>query len=184
MYKGKCQAFVADCYAYGAGMTRRSASSAKVARNLWRVSTSQSNIPVGAAVYFDSPTSPQYGHVGLHIGNNQVIHAFGTVKQMSVSAIIECGYAWQGWGWNGGVKPTGAGTTVPAGTSDGGDRECLPRRVRDPHPPDRKRSTLSMSRTPRISCRMSMRISGSPMRRKNGAGHLGPGGQSLSLRRF
>lgn len=51
MYKGKCQAFVADCYAYGAGMTRRSASSAKVARNLWRVSTSQSNIPVGAAVY-------------------------------------------------------------------------------------------------------------------------------------
>ena len=91
MYKGKCQAFVADCYAYGAGMTRRSASSAKVARNLWRVSTSQSNIPVGAAVYFDSPTSPQYGHVGLHIGNNQVIHAFGTVKQMSVSAIIECG---------------------------------------------------------------------------------------------
>ena len=120
MYKGKCQAFVADCYAYGAGMTRRSASSAKVARNLWRVSTSQSNIPVGAAVYFDSPTSPQYGHVGLHIGNNQVIHAFGTVKQMSVSAIIGCGYAWQGWGWNGGVKPTGAGTTVPAGTSDGG----------------------------------------------------------------
>ena len=86
MYKGKCQAFVADCYAYGAGMTRRSASSAKVARNLWRVSTSQSNIPVGAAVYFDSPTSPQYGHVGLHIGNNQVIHAFGTVKQMSVSS--------------------------------------------------------------------------------------------------
>ena len=136
MYKGKCQAFVADCYAYGAGMTRRSASSAKVARNLWRVSTSQSNIPVGAAVYFDSPTSPQYGHVGLHIGNNQVIHAFGTVKQMSVSAIIECGYAWQGLERR--RQAHRSGYHCPGGDFGRGDRECLPRRVRDPHPPDRK----------------------------------------------
>lgn len=117
MYKGKCQAFVADCYAYGAGMTRRSASSAKVARSLWRVSTSKTNIPVGAAVYFDSPTAPQFGHVGLYLGSNQVIHAFGTVKQMSISAIIGCGYAWQGWGWNGGVKPTGAGVAVSSSVS-------------------------------------------------------------------
>ena len=49
-------------------------------------------------MYFDSPTAPQYGHVGLYIGNNQVIHAFSTVKQMSVDSIIACGYAWQGWG--------------------------------------------------------------------------------------
>lgn len=115
-YSGRCQAFVADCYAYGAGMPRKSASSAKVARSLWRVSTSRS-IPVGAAVYFDSPTSPQYGHVGLYIGNNQVIHAFSTVKQMSVDSIIACGYAWQGWGWNGGAKPTGAGAAVSSGGS-------------------------------------------------------------------
>ena len=39
-YSGRCQAFVADCYAYGAGMPRKSASSAKVARALWLVSTS------------------------------------------------------------------------------------------------------------------------------------------------
>ena len=116
-YSGRCQAFVADCYAYGAGMPRKSASSAKVARALWRVSTSR-NIPVGAAVYFDSPTAPQYGHVGLYIGNNQVIHAFSTVKQMSVDSIIACGYAWQGWGWNGGAKPTGAGEAVSSGGID------------------------------------------------------------------
>ena len=114
-YAGRCQAFVADCYAYGAGMPRKSASSAKVARALWRVSTNRNSIPVGAAVYFDSPTAPQYGHVGLYIGGGQVIHAFSTVKQMSVDSIIACGYAWQGWGWNGGTKPTGAGETAGGG---------------------------------------------------------------------
>lgn len=118
-YSGMCQAFIADAYAYGAGMTRRSASSAKVARNLWRVSTSRANVPVGAAVYFDSPTSPQFGHVGLHIGGDQVIHAFGSVKQMSIDAIIGCGYAWQGWGWNGGVKPTGATGSASSGDVSG-----------------------------------------------------------------
>ena len=121
MYSGRCQAFVADAFAYGAGMPRRSAASAKVARSMWRVSKSRSNIPVGAAVYFDSPTSPQFGHVGLHIGNDQVIHAFGSVKQMSVQSIINCGYGYQGWGWNGGVKPTGAGTTTTVPETDSGE---------------------------------------------------------------
>lgn len=111
-YSGMCQAFVADAYAYGAGMTRRSASTAKAARNLWRVSTSRTNIPTGAAVYFDSPTSPAAGHVGLYIGNNQVVHAFGKVKIMSVDAIVGAGYKYQGWGWNGGVKPTGSVATA------------------------------------------------------------------------
>lgn len=49
-YAGRCQAFVADAYA-NAGMPRKSASTAKAARNLWRVSTSRKDIPVGAAVY-------------------------------------------------------------------------------------------------------------------------------------
>lgn len=118
-YSGLCQRFVADAYAYGAGMPKRSASSAKVARKLWRVSMSRSNIPTGAAVYFDSPTSPQFGHVGLYIGGGQVIHAFGRVKQMSIDAIIGGGYAWQGWGWNGGVKPSGAGMADGGGYGSG-----------------------------------------------------------------
>ena len=119
-YKGYCQRFVSKCYSSGAGMPYANASSAKVARSMWRVSKSRANVPVGAAVYFDSPTSPQYGHVGLHIGNDQVIHAFGTVKQMSIDAIIGCGYH------------------CPGGDFGRGDREYLPRRVRDPYPPDRK----------------------------------------------
>ena len=119
-YSGRCQTFVADAYAYGAGMTRRSAGTANAARNLWRVSTSRKNIPLGAAVYFDSPTAPAAGHVGLYIGNNQLIHAFGTVKIMSVDAVIGAGYAYQGWGWNGGVRPTGAGSAVVGDTTVGG----------------------------------------------------------------
>lgn len=124
-YSGRCQGFVADAYAYGAGMTRRSASTAKAARNLWRVSTSRKNLPVGAAVYFDSPTFPAAGHVGLYIGNNQVIHAFGKVKIMSVDAIIGAGYAYQGWGWNGGVKPTGAGSAAASDGSSAGSAADL-----------------------------------------------------------
>ena len=116
-YAGRCQAFVADAYSKGAGMTRRSASTAKAARNLWRVSTSRKDIPVGAAVYFDSPTAPSAGHVALYIGNNQVIHAFSSIKIMTVDAVIGAGYAYQGWGWNGGVKPSGAAQVVSTTSS-------------------------------------------------------------------
>ena len=119
-YKGRCQAFVADAYHLGAGMPRKSASTAKAARYMWRRSMSRTGIPVGAAVYFDSPTSPAAGHVGLHVGNGLVIHAFGRVKQMTISAIVASGYAWQGWGWNGGAQPSGAAAgTVTAGDSFG-----------------------------------------------------------------
>ena len=116
-YAGRCQAFVADAYAKGAGMPRKSAGTAKAARNLWRVSTSRKDIPVGAVVYFDSPTAPSAGHVALCIGNDQVIHAFSSIKITSVDAVIGAGYAYQGWGWNGGVKPSGAAQVVSTTTS-------------------------------------------------------------------
>jgi hypothetical protein len=116
-YAGRCQAFVADAYAKGAGMPRKSASTAKAARKLWRVSTSRKDIPVGAAVYFDSPTAPSAGHVALCIGNDQVIHAFSSIKITSVASVIGAGYAYQGWGWNGGVKPSGAVQVVSTTTA-------------------------------------------------------------------
>lgn len=119
-YAGRCQAFVADAYAKGAGMPRKSASTAKAARKLWRVSTSRKDIPVGAAVYFDSSTAPSAGHVALCIGNNQVIHAFSSIKITSIDAVIGAGYAYQGWGWNGGVKPSGAAQVVRTTTASSG----------------------------------------------------------------
>lgn len=114
---GCCQAFVADAYAKGARDARKSASTAKAARKLWRVSSSRKDIPVGAAVYFDSPTAPSAGHVALCIGNDQVIHAFSSIKITSVASVIGAGYAYQGWGWNGGVKPSGAVQVVSTTTA-------------------------------------------------------------------
>ena len=101
-YSGLCQKFVADAYAYGGGMTRRSAATATAAWKSWCVSTSKSNIPVGAAVYFQGSGSA--GHVGLYIGNGQVVHSYPTVMISNINSIP--GY--RGWGWNGGVKPGGA----------------------------------------------------------------------------
>lgn len=116
-YKGRCQAFVADAYYAGAGMRpRRSAVNATTAGNQWIISRSRANIPAGACVYFTSPTDPKNGHVALYIGNNQVIHAFGSVRLMTIDAVIASRYGFRGWGWNGGVKPTGAGDA--AGNSD------------------------------------------------------------------
>lgn len=117
-YNGRCQAFVADCYSRGAGMTRRSAATATQAYKMWCVSKSKTNIPRGAAVYFDG-TNPSVGHVGLYIGNGQVIHAAATVRLASLNSMKN----YRGWGWNGGVQPTGTSvvntstTTANSGAS-------------------------------------------------------------------
>jgi len=99
-YYGLCQAFVWRCYS-AAGSTT-SANSATEAGNKWIISTSKDNIPIGAAVYFKA-TNPN-GHVGIYIGNGQVIHAQTTVKQESLSSLCSR-YTYRGWGYNGGKIP-------------------------------------------------------------------------------
>jgi hypothetical protein len=93
-------------------MTRRSAATATAAWKSWCVSSSKSNIPVGAAVYFKG--SGAAGHVGLYIGNGQVIHSYPKIMISNINSIP--GY--RGWGWNGGVKPTGAGTSTLSDTQN------------------------------------------------------------------
>lgn len=99
-YSGYCQKFVRVCFE-SAGIYG-SASSAIAAWNQWKQSTSKTNIPVGACVYFK--TSSQYGHVGIYIGNGQVIHAVSTVKTESLTSMCSK-YTYLGWGYQGGVKP-------------------------------------------------------------------------------
>lgn len=112
---GLCQRFVDDCYV-AAGMPSHSMGSAINAQNAWMISRSTSNIPIGAAVYTKSPTvaGKKYGHVGIYVGNNQIISHLGVIKSRSISQMNAAGYTVVGWGWNGGKKPTGAGSAVAA----------------------------------------------------------------------
>lgn len=102
----KCQRFVADAASKAIGFlaTRETAA---IAANAWEISNDMSNIPVGAAVYFYSstPNGKKCGHVGIHVGNNQIVHVAGAVKKQSLSQINSNGvHTFRSWGWNGGVK--------------------------------------------------------------------------------
>ncbi|MBO5417143.1 MAG: C40 family peptidase [Clostridia bacterium] len=104
-YAGYCQAFVYQCYKAG-GIDNGSASSAIAAWKKYGVSTSK-DIPIGACVYFDENVGSVYGHVGLYIGNNQMIHSrasTGKVEQSSMTWYFDNCYL--GWGWQGGVQPS------------------------------------------------------------------------------
>lgn len=116
-----CQRFVRYC-GEAAGIYGSAASAAE-ARSKWKVSSSMTEIPLAAAVYFKG--SSQYGHVGIYIGNNKFIHANGksgvmegTLSSNNLSASAKT-MMFMGWGYQGGVKPTGAVTSnaVSSGTS-------------------------------------------------------------------
>lgn len=75
-YKGYCQRFVHHAYGKSYGY-----ASAKACYNdIGRKDTiaNLSKVPIGSLVFFDS--HPQYGHVGIYIGNGQVIHGVSTVR--------------------------------------------------------------------------------------------------------
>lgn len=110
-YDNLCQRFVRVCYE-AAGIYG-SAASAREACNKWKQSSSKTDIPVGAAVYFFNSSD---GHVGIYLGNGEMIHAWGS-KGVITSPIDICSN-YQGWGWQGGTKPTGAGTTAASSSSD------------------------------------------------------------------
>ncbi len=98
-----CQAFVFQCYKAG-GIDNGSASSAKEAWNKYKVSTDYNNIPIGACVYFDTGT---FGHVGLYVGNNEMIHASKVAGKVIKSNLSEYMSDYLGWGWQGNVQPSG-----------------------------------------------------------------------------
>lgn len=101
-FDGYCQRFVRISYEY-AGISGWAAS-ATLAGNFWMVSTSRENIPIGAAVYFTANSA--YGHVGIYTGNGCMIHAYDGVREEPISD-----YWWarfRGWGYQGGVYPSGA----------------------------------------------------------------------------
>lgn len=96
---GYCQAWVADVYQAVTG-SRGSAHCALCAADMWAVSSDWSKIPVGATVY--GHASNPYGHVGIYIGNGQVIHNLsGTVKVQTLESWVE-GFKGFAWGFENG----------------------------------------------------------------------------------
>lgn len=101
---GYCQAWVADVYQVVTG-SRGSAHCALCAADMWAVSSDFSQILVGATIY--GYASNPFGHVGIYIGNGQVIHNLsGTVKVQSLESWIKDfkGFA---WGWENGKNLSG-----------------------------------------------------------------------------
>ena len=61
-------------------------------------------IPVGATVYMESPTSPQYGHVGIMGSDGKVWHWSGSkVLNQSLDHLSSRGFIPYSWGWHGGT---------------------------------------------------------------------------------
>ena len=73
---------------------------------LFLVSGSKENIPVGATVYGHSYRynakcgNHDAGHVGIYVGNGNVVSRENTVKLRTLQEWINV-YGWKGWGWNG-----------------------------------------------------------------------------------
>ncbi len=103
-YNGYCQRFV-RVVGQNIGLPAGNASSALDAYNKWRVSNDR-NIPVGATVYLrgrrQGTNGYKYGHVGIYIGNGNVIHALTTVREQSLNDMLNT-FDYLGWGWQAGV---------------------------------------------------------------------------------
>lgn len=105
-YDGACLAFVGDCYK-AAGYSHYSMGTAYNAGTAWIVSTSSTDIPVGALVFYDYSWHSTAGHVGIYAGNGQMYDAQSDYGGVKLRTFKTNGY--RGWGWYGGVAPTGAG---------------------------------------------------------------------------
>ena len=100
----KCQAWVYQIVyrALGIKAVDVSRGTAKEAYQAWCVSSSKSNIPAGATVYFNITSSY---HVGIYVGDGMVVHMWsengqGIVKMQSLDSISN----YLGWGWQAGYQ--------------------------------------------------------------------------------
>ncbi|WP_449316716.1 phage tail tip lysozyme [Rubneribacter sp.] len=114
---GRCQAWVYRVYA-AAGVCDASSCCAHSAGDAWIVSTSASDIPVGATVYVsrsvggvECDCGRDAGHVGIYIGDGQVAsRRGGDAPYIETLESFMDNYGlggYMGWGFNGGVDLRG-----------------------------------------------------------------------------
>lgn len=84
-YPFQCLAFVEDAYEISNNVEIFGGSSAKESADEYEASNNTGFPPVGAFVFYDCfgtlfDEYKNYGHVGLHIGNGDVIHVWGKIR--------------------------------------------------------------------------------------------------------
>ncbi len=123
--KGWCLKFVADIVKETYGNTRSSACCAYKYGSTYIDSTSQSNIPIGADVFFTGSSSTcgscgkKCGHVGIYVGDGYIIHDWsGYIRKHKISEITKSGsYSFRGWGWHGNMSFSTTTTTTSTATT-------------------------------------------------------------------
>lgn len=96
-YNNQCEAWVEDVYQM-AGYRRSNSHCAVCAGKKFGVSSDWSKIQVGATIY--GTASQQYGHVGIYIGNGQVVHNLnGIIKKQSLESWVNQ-FNGKCWGWD------------------------------------------------------------------------------------
>jgi len=106
-YGGYCLKFVEEAY-QAAGLPRSYDATAVSSGNRWIVSTSSTNIPVGAAVYYSGTTNNPAGHVAIYKGNGKVLDGSYRVSENAPYKAVEHSFTtsnYRGWGYPGGVAP-------------------------------------------------------------------------------
>lgn len=116
--EGFCLRFVQDAYEKGAAAPiTRYVGARLAAERTGAMANIDVKIPRGAFVYYDWVGSlkekyKNWGHVGLFLGNNKMIHAFKTVRIDDIHRLhLVDDFQYKGWSWPSLRPPIGDGIT-------------------------------------------------------------------------
>ena len=120
-----CLNFVANMVQKTYGTTYDSACCAYKYGSSYIDSTSSSNIPLGADVFFTgssvtcSSCKNKCGHVAIYVGNGYIVHTWsGKVIKNKITDVTKSGsYKFRGWGWHGNMSFSTSSSTSTSTTS-------------------------------------------------------------------
>jgi cell wall-associated NlpC family hydrolase len=91
-FNSRCLAFVEDAYEKSNGIEMFGGSSAKESADEYEAAQNTGQPPLGAFVFYDCSgelfgRNENWGHVGLYLGDGQVVHAWGCVRVDDYQAV-------------------------------------------------------------------------------------------------